>query len=90
MRIIMIQMNKYPIPPLGSRGRAKTMILKNLVASTEVDIILTQEENRRWKVIKNKDTPKHKFDHIGIVTNHAYNKEENLINGMHIRGGTAV
>ena len=90
MRIITIQMNGYPIPPLNSRGRAKTMVLEELLGSTEADIILTQEENRKWDAIKKKDTPEHKFDYIRIVTNHTYNEENNHVIGTHQQGGTAV
>ena len=83
-------MNGYPVPPLGSRGRAKTMILEELVGNMEADVILMQEENRKWNAIEKKDTSKHKFDHIGIVTNHAYKEEDNLINGTQLQGGTAI
>ena len=34
--------------------------------------------------------PKHKYDHMGIVTNHAHNEKEDTRNGIHLQGGTAV
>ena len=56
----------------------------------ELNIILTQEENENWDLVKKKDTPKYKFNHIGIVTNHSYNKEEYASNRAHLQGGTVV
>ena len=51
MRIITIQLNGYPTPPMGSRGKAKTIILKRLINKIELVIILTQEENKNWDLI---------------------------------------
>ena len=52
MRIITIQMNGYPISPLGARGRTKMMVLEDLIKEAEPDIILTQEENRKWEIVE--------------------------------------
>ena len=83
-------MNGYPISPLGARGRAKMMVLEELIREAEPDIILTQEENKKWEVVERKDMPKYKFDHMRIVTNHAMNEKEDLISGTHLQGGNAI
>ena len=90
MRIKTIQLNGYLIPPMRSRGKAKTIILKKLISNMELDIILIQEINKNWSLIEKKDRPKYKFDHIGIVTNHSYNNDEYASNRTHLQGGTAV
>ena len=90
MRIITIQMNGYPISSLGARGRTKMMVLEDLIKEAEPDIILTQEENRKWEIVERRDMPKYKFDHMGIVTNHETNKKEDLISGTHLQGGNAI
>ena len=90
MRIITIQMNGYPISPLGARGRTKMMVLEDLIKEAEPDIILTQEENRKWEIVERKETPKYKFDHMGIVTNHVTNEKGDQISGTHLQGGNAI
>ena len=90
MRIMTIQLNGYPTPPMGSRGKAKMIILGRLISKIEPDIILMQEENKNWNQIKKKDSPKYNFDHMGIVTNHAYNKEKQAYNRVCLQGGATV
>ena len=85
-----IQCNGYPTPPMGERGRAKMMILEELIKEAELDMLLTQEENRDWSRVEDRDKPKHKFDRSGIVTNHAHNIKETVHSGVHLQGGTAV
>ena len=64
-----IQCNGYPTPPMGERGRAKMMILEELIKEAELDMLLTQEENRDWSRVEDRDKPKYKFGRKGIVAN---------------------